>query len=126
MDCASCAAKIENGISKLEEVDFVSVNFANSSIQIKTTDLEKVKQKINQLEPGVEIVDEQSIKKIKQNSNKLKRELIKIISIVTILVTGIIFLDYLHNTPYHFAEYLVFISIYLVSGWQVLKNAYGR
>ncbi len=123
MDCASCAAKIENGVSKLEEVEFVSVNFANSSIQIKTTDLEKVKQKISQLEPGVEIVDEQSIKKIKKNSNKLKKELIKIIFIATILVIGIIFLDSLHNTPYHFAEYLVFISIYLVSGWQVLKNA---
>lgn len=30
--CASCAPKIEEKVGKLEEVKFVSVNFANPSI----------------------------------------------------------------------------------------------
>jgi Cd2+/Zn2+-exporting ATPase len=45
MDCASCANKIEEGVAKLEEVKFVNVNFANSSITINTDDIEKVKKK---------------------------------------------------------------------------------
>ena len=53
LSCSSCAAKIEEGVSKLEEVKFVSVNFANSSITIDTNDLQKVKKKINELEPEV-------------------------------------------------------------------------
>jgi Cd2+/Zn2+-exporting ATPase len=46
IDCASCAAKIEEKVGKLEEIKFVSVNFANSSITIDTDNFEKVKSKI--------------------------------------------------------------------------------
>jgi len=45
LDCASCAAKVEEGVGKLEEVKFVSVNFATTSMTIDTDDLEKVKSK---------------------------------------------------------------------------------
>jgi cation transport ATPase len=38
IDCASCAAKIEEGLSKMNEVNFVNVNFANSSLTIDTDD----------------------------------------------------------------------------------------
>lgn len=57
LSCASCASKIEDGLAKLEEVKFVSVNFANSSIQIDTDNLDKVKKKIKEIEAEVEIVD---------------------------------------------------------------------
>ena len=40
IDCASCATKIEEGVAKLEHVKFVSVNFANSTLQIDTPDIE--------------------------------------------------------------------------------------
>jgi len=40
LDCASCAAKIENSLSKLDEVKFVAVNFANSTMTIDTDNLE--------------------------------------------------------------------------------------
>ena len=46
MNCASCAAKIEDEIAKLEEVKFVSVNFTNSTIQIEADNIEKVKKKM--------------------------------------------------------------------------------
>ncbi|GBD86842.1 zinc-transporting ATPase [bacterium BMS3Abin03] len=123
MDCASCAAKIENGVAKLEEVKFVSVNFANSSITIDTDDFQKVKKKINELEPEVEIVDQESEQEETDEEFIIKKELLKIGSIIALLIAGIIFKDSLHDTPYSFAEYIVFISIYLMSGWGVLKGA---
>lgn len=55
----------------------------------------------------------------------LKLEIIFTISSLVLLVVGLIFEKKLHATPYSFAEYLVFIAAYLLSGWQVLLTA-GR
>jgi Cd2+/Zn2+-exporting ATPase len=34
-----------------------------------------------------------------------------------------VFEDFLHNTPYHFLEYIVFGTAYLITGWKVLAAA---
>ncbi len=121
LSCANCATKIENNLAKMEEVNFVSVNFANSILKIETNNIQKVKEKIKEIEPEVEISE-------KRDSNKAddfnaKKELPKIFLIIISLITGIIFKDYLHDTPYHIAEYGVFVTIYLFSGWKVLLSA---
>ncbi len=121
MSCASCASKIEVGVAKLEEVDFVSVNFAASSIQLETNDLEKVKKRIKEIEAEVEILDGENENEEKEFD--IKKELLKIFLIVSFLVAGIIYKDSLHSTPYQAAEYFVFVTIYLLSGWRVLKLA---
>jgi len=120
LSCASCAAKIEDGIAKLEEVNFVSVNFAGSFIRIDTNNLDKVKKKIKEIEAEVEIIDDDQEE---DEEFDVKKELTKIFFIISFLVVGIIFKDNLHNTPYHWTEYLVFVTIYLLSGWRVLKTA---
>ena len=121
LSCASCASKIEDSVAKLEEVKFVSVNFANASIQVDTDDLEKVKKRIKDIETEVEIIDEET--ESEEEEFDIKKELLKIFSIISILIVGIVYKDYLHNTPYHSAEYFVFVMIYLFSGWGVLKAA---
>lgn len=59
--CASCAAKIEDGLSKLPWVKFVSVNFANSTLQIDApviarTDVSKAMEALGS-DPAVETAD---------------------------------------------------------------------
>ncbi len=125
IDCASCAAKIEDGLSKMEGVKSCSVNFANSSLLIDSSDIEAVRQKINEIEPEV-IVEEMQNEKPSESRNILvenKKELIKIFMTVLLLAVGLIFEKEIHNSPYRIAEYLVFIPAYLVSGWGVLKGA---
>ena len=125
IDCASCAAKIEEGVAKLEQVKFVSVNFANSTLQIDTPDIEEVKQKIKEIEPEV-IVEEMQVEKTAESRNiweENKKELIKIFLTVILLAAGLIFEKEIHNSPYRIAEYLVFLPAYLISGWGVLKGA---
>ncbi len=126
IDCASCAAKIEEGVAKLEQVKFVSVNFANSTLQIDTPDIEEVKQKIKEIEPEVEIVETEDEKPEAKESIWLenKKELIRIFLTVLLLAVGLIFEKLIHNTPYHIAEYLVFLPAYLISGWGVLNGAF--
>ena len=55
LDCASCASKIEDNLTKLGEVKFVAVNFANATMTIDTDNLEKVKARIKEIEPEVEL-----------------------------------------------------------------------
>lgn len=47
LDCASCASKIESKLAQLDEVRFVTMNFANSLMTIDSDNLEKVKGRIN-------------------------------------------------------------------------------
>ena len=57
--------------------------------------------------------------------SSLKQEAVVSAIVLFLLVLGSIFEEALHNTPFHMAEYVVFISAYLLSGWSVLKTA-GR
>ncbi|KUO58545.1 hypothetical protein APF79_06975 [bacterium BRH_c32] len=125
IDCASCAAKIEEGLSEMEGVKSCSVNFANSSLFIDTDNIESVKKKIKEIEPEVEVVETQDKKLEAAESIWLENrtELIKIFLTLLLLAVGLIFEKEIHNTPYRIAEYLVFIPAYLLSGWGVLKGA---
>ncbi|MFA5833927.1 MAG: heavy metal translocating P-type ATPase [Bacteroidota bacterium] len=125
IDCASCAAKIEDSLSKMPEVKFVSVNYANSTLQIDAPDIEEVKQKIKEIEPEVE-VEELIQKKSLVSTSELaenKWTIIKAVSALLLLLLGTMFEDEIHNTPYHIAEYAVFITAYLIAGWKVITKA---
>ncbi|MFP4048166.1 MAG: heavy metal translocating P-type ATPase [Bacteroidales bacterium] len=125
IDCASCAAKIESSVRKLDNVKFVSVNFARSTMTIDTDNFEEVKKRIKRVEPEVKIESNKTSKK-QQITNELKENrtsFLKAISGVILLVFGMIFTETLRNTPYGIAEYLVFGIAYLVVGWNVIASA---
>ncbi len=125
IDCASCAANIEQNLSKMETVKFVSLNFANSTLLIDTENIEAVHAKIKDVEPQVDIEEIHDGKLVfdKKEIFENKEELFRILLVIVLLVGGIIFENALHNTPYRIAEYLVFLSGYLMSGWGVIVSA---
>ncbi len=53
----------------------------------------------------------------------LKKEAIPVVVVVALFLVGSIYNQPLHNTPYAFAEYLILIPAYLLSGWNVLMIA---
>ncbi len=53
----------------------------------------------------------------------LKKEAIPVVAVVALFLVGSIYNQPLHNTPYAFAEYLILIPAYLLSGWNVLMTA---
>jgi len=61
LDCANCAAKIENGVRKLADVIDVKVNFMGQKMILEAPDekfnavLEESKKVIKKLEPDVKI-----------------------------------------------------------------------
>lgn len=125
LDCASCASKIESSLSKLEEVKFVSVSFANATMTIDTDNIEKVKSSIKAIEPEVEVQDIEKEKTL-VSVNELaenKGTIIKTASALVLLVIGIIFEEKLHNTPFQLGEYAVYVTAYLIVGWKVIASA---
>lgn len=127
LDCASCAAKIEDNISRLGEVRFVNVSFANSTITVDTDDIEGVKKKIREIEPEVEFEQEENEKTngliSSEEVEENKWAIIKATAGLLILVAGMVFEDKIHNTPFHIAEYIVFGTAYLIVGWKVIASA---
>lgn len=125
LDCASCAAKIEDNLTKLGEVKFVAVNFANSTMTIDTDNLEKVKARIKEIEPEVEVEDNDKRETIVSTSELAENKwtIIKAISGILLLVTGMVFEKEIHDTPFHIGEYLVFGTGYLIVGWKVISSA---
>ena len=62
LDCAHCAAKIEERVSKLEGVKSVAINFMTTKMTLESIDenigevVEKVKKLINEIEPDVNML----------------------------------------------------------------------
>ncbi|MGB3512108.1 MAG: heavy metal translocating P-type ATPase [Microcoleaceae cyanobacterium] len=59
-----------------------------------------------------------------QNFN-IKQEILPLLAVALVYILGLIFSRQLQNTPYGIGEYIVFIPIYIFSGWTVLSSA-GR
>jgi Zn2+/Cd2+-exporting ATPase len=55
----------------------------------------------------------------------LRAELAPVVLVVGLFAIGTAFEETLHNTPFSIAEYAIFISAYLIAGWNVLMIA-GR
>ncbi|OFY51210.1 MAG: cadmium-translocating P-type ATPase [Bacteroidetes bacterium GWF2_41_31] len=126
LDCASCASKIEDNLTKLGDVKFVTVNFANSTMTIDTDNLEKVKARIKEIEPEVVVEDIDQAKTLVSTSELAENKwtIIKAASGLLLLIAGLVFEEEIHNTPFHFAEFLVFGTGYLIVGWGVLSSAF--
>ncbi len=63
LDCANCAAKMENAIAKLPEIESVTVNFLTQRMSLTFADSEneaeilaKVKKLIARVEPDCEVL----------------------------------------------------------------------
>lgn len=129
IDCASCAAKIENGLKKLEDVKFVSVDFATSTLHIETDDIDKIKIKIKEIEPEVEVILPSSVEPFAKTSFTVrelienKYTIIKIVLVIALLIFGMAYENLIHNTQFKWAEYFVFITAYLISGWKIILKA---
>ncbi len=125
MDCASCASKIENSLSKLEEVKFVSVNFVNATMTIDTDNIEKVKARIKTIEPDVEVhsIDNEKTLISANELDENKWTIFKAVTALAFLIVGMVFEEVLHNTPLQLAEYALYITAYLIVGWDVVISA---
>jgi len=124
LDCASCAAKIEAALQEVEGLERVRVAFATQSVELDPA-LAGVAQKvIDRVDPGVKLVEPPASGDEKPlTAGDSNRRLAAIILSAILLVFGVITSDWLHNSPWHISEYLVFLAAYLPVAWGVLSKA---
>jgi Zn2+/Cd2+-exporting ATPase len=125
LDCALCAAKIEDELQRTPGVRSASLNFATSTLVLDADDLAAVRQAITAIEPGVEI---QPINRYHQNGQDEEAQdwpRVARLGIAAVFwLLGLVFHDQLHGLLFGVAEYLVLGGVYLLVGLDVLKAAW--
>ncbi len=53
----------------------------------------------------------------------IKKELIRLGVLLIMFISGLVFIKPLETTPYHGGEWLLFLIVYFLSGWKVLRSA---
>ena len=131
VDCPSCAAKIEEGLNKVDGVDSASLDFANLKLHVKADDIKKVLEAVAKIEPGVELIPESTHRTAhtgRQTEDtdavNLKWELSILITATVLLLVQLFFENWLHQLPFAGLELAVVFTAYLLAGWNVLKGAF--
>ncbi|MGC1121691.1 MAG: heavy metal translocating P-type ATPase [Candidatus Methanofastidiosia archaeon] len=116
LSCADCAFNLEKELSQMDSVNAVHINFATGTLSIDCQDLDEVTKKIKETEPDV------TISRSYRGPTLHKNRTLIILSLM-LFVCGLLFRERLHQTPYSWAEYSVFLTVYLLVGRTVLRKA---
>lgn len=110
-----------------EGMDYATVNFATKSVFLAEDDVAKAQEIADSIEPGVKLVPATQAADYKEKSEETGKSAHKALIIIglsfLLLVTGIAFEDFLHETPYAIAEYIVFLTAYFLVGRNVVATA---
>jgi len=120
LNCANCAAKIEDKVKNIGGVKNVNLNFIEKTLTLETEDREKVtqiKDIINKIEPDVEIYEKNGDISEEHRNNYLK-DIIKFTSGITFFVLAIM----IKNNFY--ISLIFYIAAYFIFGFRVLKTSF--
>jgi Cd2+/Zn2+-exporting ATPase len=128
LDCASCAAKIENGLKKVEGVDDAVVDFASLTLHVRAKDIARIVEEVRKIEPDVEIVPKSENASTHEHHEEtgginFKRELSLLIAATALFILQLFFEDWFHREFFSVLEITIVVSAYLMAGWNVLLGA---
>ena len=115
LDCAVCAANIEEELKKEENISFATVNFSTSELVVDADDEKRVFDVIKKVEPEIEISE------IGEEERNSRREIFPILISGVLLAIGILFEQSIHT--FQALEYTIFLSAYLIAGYKILWKA---
>lgn len=133
LDCAACAAKLEQELRRVKGLEQAVINFAAGSLEAPPEMLAAAREVIARVEPGVRLLEptgdavagEGTREEGEREGEEDGRNLYLIVIAALLLVPGLIFNEWLHRTPYSWAEYGILLTAYLLVGWPVIRAA-GR
>lgn len=128
IDCATCAAKIENNLKKLDGVSDATLDFANQTLHVNATDLQRVLEEVRKLEPNVKLIPHDTsgiAAKVTEPETGFKfAKEISIFSAALVLFFIILFFEHsVYRLPSRTLELAIVLTAYLLAGWNVLLGA---
>ncbi|MGD9138727.1 MAG: heavy metal translocating P-type ATPase, partial [Desulfobacterales bacterium] len=128
IDCASCAAKIENGLKSLDGISDAVLDFANLTLHVKAEDVDRIVDEVRKIEPDAELIPKSEVTAAHKHDEapgeiKLKKELSVLAVAAVLFITLLFFEDWLHRQPFSMLEIVIVVAAYLIAGWNVLLGA---
>jgi len=128
IDCVTCATKIENSLKELEGVDDATLNFANLTLHVKATNLNRVLEEIHRIDPSVELIPDNQRKRSAESTQqltgfKLDRQVFVLIPALMLFFLELFFEDWIHQQSIAYLELLIVFTAYFLAGWNVLLGA---
>lgn len=127
LDCAACAAKIERELLKTEGVEEAVLDFANLTLHLKATNIQKALGTVSRIEPGVKLTTSNHGSHVHshehEEAGEHKKQIGVIIAAGILFALHLLFEDRFHSLPWSWVEYVTVISAYLLAGFSVLTNA---
>ena len=129
LDCANCAAKIENKVKNLQGVQYANLNFMNKLLVVSYNDksesnvIEKeIKDIVKKLEPDVIVSEKIEGKNNKEIKNLTLEENNKK-DIIKLILSGIIFaIGVIGNFPEK-VELIIFLIAYIIIGGEIVLRS---
>ena len=131
LDCANCAAKVEQKIRTMPGVDDATVTYATKQLKLSAKDpdqlIPEIQRTIDSIEDGITVVPKDT--KPAQTSREEKKESIVDNPLFSIVVGAVIFIigEILIHTVIpedSIASFAIFIVAYLILGGKVLVAAF--
>ncbi|MBO8126902.1 MAG: cadmium-translocating P-type ATPase [Firmicutes bacterium] len=127
LDCADCAAKIQERFKQEPGLETAVLNFVTATIIVDPRYVQRAEEIMNSVEPGVVIDTQTSPEETGELAPSLSEywPTLAVMGVSTLLfVLGLIYREALRETPYAWAEYAVFLTAYLLVGRKVLLAAF--
>lgn len=125
LDCPDCAAKLERELRQIAGLEEASIHFNTLTLEFPDHLMPTVQQNIARLEPEVKLEPHRGVGTDGEEAEE-QQSLVRIAIAGGLFFGGLLFNERLRQTPYNWAEYLVFLSSYLLMGWPVIRLAFRR
>jgi len=124
LHCADCAARIEQELRKLKGLERVTINLADPALDLSPELVPAAREAVARIEPGVRLVARTGGGSAGENEEAGEKKRLYLIGVTALLLAaGFSWKDLLHQTPYSWAEYLIFGAAYLLAGGKVVRTA---
>ena len=126
--CANCSAKMERALSETDGIGPTSINYAAKTVFLPPGMVQEAQRIMENIEHGVKLVavENQRDKSSNQQPEKslLGGKLTGIIIAGILLAIGLLFGSKWHGTSLEPIEYVVYLSAYVLVGYEVLSTAF--
>lgn len=125
--CANCSAKMERVLSTAEGYGETTINYVTKTVWLPPSKLQEAQAIMENIEPGIKLVEITNSRRgthsIEEGKKDLTKHLLRIAVAAVLFIIGLIFSPQWQNSTYHAFEYLVYLSAYILVGYEVLAKA---